>query len=245
MRRASAWSRSAGFTLIEALLATLLMGVILSALATVTSQWLSNWDRGFARLQSVDLLAAGLDRLVADLAAAEIVTAGGANVMPVFDGTELGVIFVRTPLGPNTFTGLEVVRIDEASDNRGRALVRSTAPFAPITGDLRESNFSNPVVLIRAPYRVSFSYAGPDRVWRDSWRAAAQLPRAVRVSVRGAAGTRILAVSTSTFINAELPARCAAAKTAAECLGNGPLANAGAGNTKTSFGAGADSFQVQ
>jgi general secretion pathway protein J len=242
MRRASVWSRTAGFTLIEALLATLLMGFILGALATITSQWLSNWDRGFARIQGVDLLAAGLDRLVADLAAAEIVTAGGANDPPVFDGTELGVTFIRTPLGPNTFTGLEIVRIDEASDNRGPALVRSTAAFVPVVGNAKETNFSDPVVLIRAPYRVSFSYAGPDHVWRDTWRAARLLPRAVRVSVRGAT-TRTLAVSTSTFIRAELPARCAAAKTAAECLGNGLPANSGPGGTKTSGGAGPDSFQ--
>lgn len=35
-------TRVAGFTLIEALVATLLMAMILSALATVTAQWLPN-----------------------------------------------------------------------------------------------------------------------------------------------------------------------------------------------------------
>ena len=36
----------AGFTLLEALVATALMGLILAALATITAQWLPNWDRG-------------------------------------------------------------------------------------------------------------------------------------------------------------------------------------------------------
>ena len=39
MTRAAARSRTAGFTLVEALVATLLMSIILAALATVTAQW--------------------------------------------------------------------------------------------------------------------------------------------------------------------------------------------------------------
>jgi general secretion pathway protein J len=243
MMRTAAWSRSAGFTLIEALVATVLMGIIMAALTTMTSQWLRNWDRGFARIQGMDLLAAGLDRLVADVAAAEIVAAGGANDLPVFDGTELAVMFVRTPVGPNTFTGLEVIRIEEAIDDRGPALVRRSAQFAPIVGDLRGEKFSIPVVLIRAPYRVSFSYAGPDRVWRDTWRGAARLPRAIRVTLRGAATSGAFAVTTSTVIDAELPARCAAIKTSAGCLENESGANSGPGGKKTSVDAGAVGFQ--
>src|SRR5258705_216438 len=72
MRRIASRSQRAGFTLIEALLATLLMAIIMGALAQMTSQWLRSWDRGFTRIQSVDLLAVGLDRLVEDGAAAGI-----------------------------------------------------------------------------------------------------------------------------------------------------------------------------
>jgi general secretion pathway protein J len=235
-------SPRAGFTLIEALLATLLMAIIMGALAQMTSQWLRSWDRGFTRIQSVDLLAVGLDRLVADIAAAEII-AGSATNVPMFDGTESAVMFVRTPVGPNTFTGLEVIRIAEASDSRGAALVRDAAPFTPAIRDLREVDFLNPVVLIRAPYRISFSYAGPDRTWRDTWRGAAQLPRAIRVSVRDSAASRTLAVSTSTVIRAELPARCAAAKAGAECVYADPAAKSRSDGRKASVGAGAEEFQ--
>ena len=241
MRRIASRSQRAGFTLIEALLSTLLMAIIMGALAQMTSQWLRSWDRGFTRVQSVDLLAAGLDRLVADVAAAEIV-AGTATNMPLFDGTEFAVMFVRTPVGPNTFTGLEVIRIEEASDSRGPALVRNTAPFTPVVRDLTEVNFSDPVVLIRAPYRISFSYAGPDRVWRDTWRGAAQLPRAIRASVRDSAASRALAVSTSTVIRAELPARCAAAKAVAECIHTEPASNSRSDGRKAYVGAGAEQF---
>jgi general secretion pathway protein J len=236
MRRVALTSARAGFTLIEALLATLLMAIIMGALAQVTSQWLRNWNRGFARIQSEDLLAAGLDRLVADVAAAEII-AGSATDTPMFDGAEFAVMFVRTAVGPNTFAGLEAVRIEEASDNRGPALVRDTAPFTPAIRDLREVDFANPVVLIRAPYRISFSYAGPDRAWKDTWRGAARLPRAVRVSVRDSASSRTLAISTSALIRAQLPARCAAAKAGNACVQTQQASNSRVGTT--SFGAGA------
>jgi general secretion pathway protein J len=220
MKRSRRSAPNAGFTLVEAMIATLLMAFILGALATVTAQWLGNWDRGFIRAQRVELLAAGLERVAADLAAAEVVSAGSGNDPPLFDGGELSVVFVRTTLGPNTSTGLEVVRISEAADSRGPALVRMTAPFVP-TGDARGSdrlNFANLVVMIRAPYRVSFSYAGSDTVWRETWRGAKQLPRAVRMIVRDAATSRTLAMSTATLVHAEIPARCTW-PTTTECPG--------------------------
>jgi general secretion pathway protein J len=232
MRRHPARSRNAGFTLLEAMLATVLMVMVLGALGTVTTQWLRNWNYGFARIQRVDLWAAGLDTLIADLSAAEVVSAGGEKDMPVFDGAEQAVTFVRTSLGPNSPTGLEVVRIADGTDDRGPALVRWTAPFVPNTANPAQSDFANPVVLFRAPYPIAFSYAGPDHAWRETWRGKAQLPRTIRVEVRGAAGAP--AISTSTFIRAELPARCALPTTTLdECLGTKTSASSGANGPGT------------
>src|SRR5262245_169023 len=132
MARSSRRSR-AGFTLIEALLATALMGAILAALATITAQWLPNWNRGFARVQRAELLSLGLDRLVADVAAAEYVAPGRDLPKPVFEGSELSVTFVRSTLGPNTRPGLEIVRIAETGSGQGPLLVRTRAPFVPFT----------------------------------------------------------------------------------------------------------------
>lgn len=234
----SAWTDRSGFTLVEAMLATMLMAVIMGVLATVTAQWLPNWDRGFLRMQRIELLSSGLDRLVADLAAAEFVSVAGPNENPVFDGSALSVTFVRTALGPNSVTGLEVVRIAETTDERGLALVRTTAPFTPRSVGL---NFANPVVIVRAPYRITFSYAGPDGTWRDAWRGAARLPRAVRLLVRDAATSQTLAVSTSTVVRAELPARCAIAKTFDECVAR--LASTGPEGSRVNAGSG--SVQVR
>ena len=212
----------AGFTLVEALLATALMAVILGAIATVTSQWLPNWNRGFERVQRTELVAAGLERIVADVAAAEFVTAGANIRQPVFDGTELSVTFLRTGLGPNTRPGLELIRIQETGSERGLATVRTRARFLPIGLDGFETQPrpSDPVVLVRAPYRITFSYAGPDRVWRPVWRGQGELPKAIRVQLRDASTDRVLSVSTATVIHAEMPSDCVFAEVIADCLNN-------------------------
>jgi general secretion pathway protein J len=213
-------SNIAGFTLVEALLATALMGVILAAIGTVTAQWLPNWNRGFTRVQSSETLAAGLERIVADLAAAEFVTAGANIRQPVFDGTELSVTFLRTALGPNTRPGLELVRIMEAGGEKGLMTVRTRAHFLPVgrDGTSVQPAPANPVVLVRSPYRVTFSYAGADRVWRNVWRGEGELPKAIRVQLRDASTDRTLSVSTATLVHADMPAECLLAEVLADCL---------------------------
>jgi general secretion pathway protein J len=77
--------------------------------------------------------------------------------------------------------------------------------------------FADPVVLLRAPYRVSFAYAGSDRLWQNIWRDTAALPRAVRITVRNAATEQTLAVSTATLIRVGLSADCARSGNPTQC----------------------------
>jgi general secretion pathway protein J len=100
-------------------------------------------------------------------------------------------------------------------------LVRERAlftPLQPVPGGVQLPQFSDPVVLVRAPFRIRFSYAGVDRVWQDAWHDARQLPQAVRVTVKDATSDRTLLASTATRIHADIPADCVAAKTLKDCL---------------------------
>jgi general secretion pathway protein J len=45
-------------------------------------------------------------------------------------------------------------------------------------------HFGEPVVLLRAPYQLSFAYAGEDREWQSSWRDPNKLPTLIRLTVR-------------------------------------------------------------
>lgn len=205
----------AGFTLAEALIALALMGVVLASLATITAQWLPNWNRGFARVQGAEQLSIVLDRLAGDLSAAEFVTLNRNNPRPLFEGSESGVTFVRSALGPNARGGLEVVQVAEATDRLGPVLLRARAPFVP--AEKVEGPFTDPVVLLRAPYRIAFSYAGADRVWKDIWTGARELPSAVRFTVRDWVTQRTLLASTATVIRIQLPAVCASTKEDRRC----------------------------
>jgi general secretion pathway protein J len=207
----------AGFTLIEVLMATLLMTVILAALATVTAQWLPNWNRGMARVQRAERLAIGLERIAADLSVAEMIPINAEAKSPLFEGAELSVTFVRTAVGPNARPGLEIIRLIEKADNQGLALVRERAPFAPMPVDA-QVRFADQVVLIRSSFRVSFSYAGPDQIWQKEWRGKTLLPDMIRIAVRDVASGRVLAVSSATIVHVNAPAECARAKNPVQCL---------------------------
>jgi general secretion pathway protein J len=202
----------AGFTLLEALVATTLMGMILAALGAITAQWLPSWNRGFLRVQRSELFSVALNRLSADLSASEFVTPNRVTKIPLFEGTPSSVTLVRSAVGPNTQPGLEVVRIAEASDRQGIALLRTRTPFAPFgLGDASTNllKFTDPVVLLRAPFRVSFSYSNGDGSWVDTWQNASQLPAAVRFLVRDTTTGRTLAISSAAIVHVELPANCA------------------------------------
>jgi general secretion pathway protein J len=143
----------------------------------------------------------------------------------LFVGEELGVIFVRRAVGPNASPGLEMIRIAETADAGGRVLVRTHSPFAPLPAgetSLDHVSFTDPVVLVRAPLRVTFAYKREDTDWMSNWRALTwpgavpapnsaeqrpiSLPAAIRFTVRDTVAERVLAVSTATRVHADLAA---------------------------------------
>ena len=200
-----------GFTLIEMIVALALMGLLLSALAGITGEWLPSWNRGLDRIQRSELIGIALERIGADLAAAEFVAANRDTRKPLFDGSELSVTFVRTSLGPNAGPGLDVVRLGEVRDRCEFVTVRSQARFTPLADGVSLSeqvHLGSPVVLLRAPYRLSFAYAGADRAWKNAWKDAERLPAMIRLTVRDAASQRVLSVSTIAPVHVQIPSDC-------------------------------------
>jgi general secretion pathway protein J len=214
-----------GFTLIETLAALALMGLILSALATITSQWLPSWNRGFERIQRSDSFSIALERMSEDIGASEFIKPNREAKHVLFRGSELSITFVRPSFGPNARPGLEVVRITEVSDKQGYVLERSRARYVPSAGD--ETNFADPVVLLRAPYRVSFSYAGRDKIWKKTWLDSDSLPSAVLMTVRDAATEQELPLSRIAVIHVDAAADSNCDERQGECSGK-PKAPAGA-----------------
>lgn len=199
-----------GFTLIETLVALALMGLVLSALANLTAQWLPNWNRGLDRIQRSELISIALQRTADDLAAAQSVPASGDDKQMLFVGSEQSVTFVRTALGPNAGPGLDVVHLGETTDRDGLATVRSRTTFHPLRPQASLSDqlrFGEPVVLLRGPYRLSFAYAGEDRAWKSSWQDPEKLPTKVRLTVRDASRASAPSISTVATIHVQSSAK--------------------------------------
>ncbi|MGJ5181205.1 PulJ/GspJ family protein [Bradyrhizobium oligotrophicum] len=176
----------AGFALIEALGALAIAGIVLSALVAVTAQWLPAWTRGLDRVQRAEMVAAALRRAGDDFAAALFVPADREQKGPLFIGQEFSAMFVRTEIGPNAGHGLDVVRIGEEGAGGDRALRRSHAAFAPVpVGQTvaEQYRFTDPVMLLSPPFRMSFAYADRTMTWTTEWRDATKLPFAVRMTV--------------------------------------------------------------
>jgi general secretion pathway protein J len=212
---------TAGFTLIETLVSLALMGLILTALATITAQWLPNWNRGIERVQAYERIALAVERVRSDIASAEFIIDLEKKLV-FFDGTDRSVTLVRAAIGPNAGPGLEVVHIGRDKDSAGLNLIRWRAPFMPGTPAIEypsKFKFGDPVVLLRTHDRLAFSYAGSDRIWRDSWRDQPELPRAIRLTLRDLATQQTL-FSTAAAIHAEWPVECIAASSIAACLAN-------------------------
>jgi general secretion pathway protein J len=222
----------AGFTLIEMMIATVLMVFVLTALATITAQWLPNWNHGMQRVALDERFAYSLNRIVGDLSVAEFVPVNNTNKLPFFDGAELGVAFVRTAVGPNSHPGLEFVRFRELADKNGPALVREQAMFSPLDPGA-QIRYSNPTVLIAAPFRVMFSYASVDGNWQPTWQKAVMLPAKIKVTVRDGVTQQQLAISTAALVHIDIPVDCVKSKSVTQCLQQLAQAAQTGGNNQT------------
>ena len=190
---------NSGFTLLEMMLALALTGVMVSAIAVFAGQWMTSWRAGFAQLQATDLLSLGLERLSADISAAQYAEFSAGHEETLFVGDSKSLTFVRRSPAPDTVGRLELVRIAQSSDARGAALIRSRASYYPLAPGtpLGSLHFTDPVALIRAPFVISFAYTGAERVWRDSWGPDKKLPAAVRVTVRTVGRADVISASTA------------------------------------------------
>jgi general secretion pathway protein J len=237
MKRANSDSLAAGFSLIEAMATLALTAAIILALSSVVGEWLPNWRRGFVDLQRADLLGVGLERLVDDLSAAEYVTRSAGAPAPLFEGDASSVTFVRSAIGPDAYPHLEIVHLAEVKEDRGLAMVRTRARFAPTAPAAPDAPaqpiaFGDPVTLIRAPFHITFAYAGPDRLWLPSWKSRDQLPEAVRISVRDTIANRVLAASTVARVRVTAPGapKPQADKPQAEANAANPVPSSGQAN---------------
>lgn len=221
-----------GFTLIEALVALAIGGFVIATLATVTGQWMRNWQVGIPVLQRSQSLVTGLDRIVADVAAARFMPAGATGF--IFTGEPTAITLVRQTLPVETPAGLEVVRLAALPGGGDVTLARSRSPL-PFGSSLSAPADPSPVALLRQPQAVRFAYADADQVWQTSWQVPARLPRLVRVEVIDRRSGRAVLPAVVVRLHADAPLTCAALQAGNLCdtaLGFAPRPEAAASGSR-------------
>lgn len=215
-RRRTGLLAADGFTLIEALVALAIGGFVIATLATVTGQWMRNWQVGIPVLQRSQALVTGLDRIVADVAAARFVPAGQTGSGYVFTGEQGAVTLVRQTLPVESPPGLEVVRLGAPSGAGDVTLARSRSPL-PFGSSITSPTDAAPVALLRQPHAVRFSYAGEDQAWETSWRTPVRLPRLVRIEIVDRRSGRAVLPPIVVRLHVDAPPACAALAAGASC----------------------------
>jgi general secretion pathway protein J len=175
-----AHGRTAGFTLVEMLVAVLLFGIIASiatALTVTSTRSFSATDSALQHLAAIETARAILAADLGQAAQRPSLAADGA-VLPAFTLTHAGFVFVRAGVG-----GIrpQVQKIAWGFD--GKRLLRQT--FPAVDGTLP----GDTVEVLRDLRAIRIRVAS-DSGWRSQWRPQKpdELPRAVEIALLDAHG---------------------------------------------------------
>lgn len=195
MRRA----RTAGFTLIEVVLAMVLLGVMMVLLYSGLSFAMRAWDAGDANGRRTAERRLGENFLRRELA--ELFPMRWKDPMQVklaFEGKPDSMRFVSSRPAGLALGGLALVSLELERGGASRAgdlVMRRAMPddaattFAPLERGERH-------ILIAGVERVGFSYFGSENdfsepQWHDTWSFEARVPQLVRLRMRAADGSAL------------------------------------------------------
>ena len=206
---------SRGFTLIEAIVALALIGLVMLGLTLLTAQWFRQWNHAAGNVQQSERLAAGFDRFMDDIGAAEASAPPNYDKTILFEGTATDLTLWRTRLSINPEFGMELVHYALETRSGQTELVRRhihLEPGEPLRGSYQ---WQDPVVLARLPFALAFSYLGADHTHQPNWHRMSALPASV-VLTAAEPDNRFLPVEAKIY--AEIPAFCAAQTEFSACI---------------------------
>lgn len=177
----------AGFTLIEVLAALALTSLILVSLNLA----MGAVERGVTRtrdsLGGQSALTAATGIFAGDVARiAKIRRGGKAEDGYLFAGSARQMIYPLAEREGLTTGGLFLVRLRVAPGRTGSQLIRERAPLAAGEPAGIDVKWGDAVVLLDAPYDMSFAYRAQRsgaRGWADSWSGTEAMPQQVRLTI--------------------------------------------------------------
>jgi general secretion pathway protein J len=188
--------REAGFTLIEVVLAMVLLATMMALLYSGLTFALRSWDAADANGRRV------ADRRLAQnflrREVAEIFPMRWKDPMRLrfaFEGQSDTLRFVSTRAAGVTLGGLSLVglRVENGKDNRTRDLVMRRAMADPDVEDFAPLDRAEATLLYAGIDGVAFSYFGSgndftEPAWSDKWEFTNRMPQLIRLRVRDGDG---------------------------------------------------------
>ncbi len=186
-----------GFTLIELVVATALLGTMMLLMYSGLTFSLRGWDAGAANGQRIADRRIGENFLRRELS--EIFPMRWKDPMVLrlaFEGETQRVRFVSSRPADVTGGGLSLVglEVEAGADSRDRSLVMRRAMPDDDAKDFGPLDRAKGTVILAGVDNVAFSYFGSendftDPKWSDSWTFAGRVPQMVRMRIRTVEGT--------------------------------------------------------
>ncbi|HSS29036.1 MAG TPA: prepilin-type N-terminal cleavage/methylation domain-containing protein [Usitatibacter sp.] len=199
-----------GFTLIEMLIALVLLAAMMSLLYSGVNFGLRSWDAADVNGRRTADRRIGENFLRRELT--QLFPMRFKDPMTLkfaFSGEREQLRFVSSRPAGVTQGGLSLVGIDvEEGDGRTRNLVMRRAMPDDAAKDFGPLDAAKPTVLLEGIDAVAFSYFGSendftDPQWYDTWTFDGHIPALVRISMRAADGSLLPAMTVHVELSEE------------------------------------------
>jgi general secretion pathway protein J len=199
-----------GFTLIEMLVALVLLAAMMSLLYSGVNFGLRSWDAADVNGRRTADRRIGENFLRRELT--QLFPMRFKDPMTLkfaFSGEREQLRFVSSRPAGVTQGGLSLVGIDvEEGDGRTRNLVMRRAMPDDAAKDFGPLDAAKPTVLLEGIDAVAFSYFGSendftDPQWYDTWTFEGHIPALVRISMRSADGSLLPAMTVHVELSEE------------------------------------------
>ena len=187
-----------GFTLIELVVAMVILGAMMALLYSGLTFALKSWDAGDANGRRTADRRLGENFLGREIAETfPMRWKDPAMLRYAFDGADDALRFVSSRPAGISQGGLALVAVDVESDSRDprvRNLVMRRALADADARDFTPLDRAEPSILVEDVDSVEFAYFGSendftDPRWTDKWTIPSRLPSMVRVRIKATDGT--------------------------------------------------------
>lgn len=177
-----------GFTLIELLVSltimTTILGIVGSALRTLSKNWETNADR----IERLEMISRAYDIFARDVSGLRRIVRrtdnGGAFV---FTGSPNGLSFVTTEPAYPTNPGLYFLNYRVEANGPQADLLRERAPYTKALAKFPGATPANSVPIVQGAFKYHFSYAlrtKSSAKWQEKWVKTNRIPDLIRLEIQ-------------------------------------------------------------